>query len=212
MQTDLGHDPTQSFIAKVIEWMTGHEVFDPTVYYFSRIPTIIEPMTIVGVVFGAVLIAVLASVLPALRAARLHPVHRFADISFDSATRSASRDGAPIGKITSVMDMAPAVWAMSGMEMVKVTCTIGKETPIRRTLAWDARTVEILSRTENPPLCAEDVKTVSSNGQEMITVRNILLMEVTPEDAQAAGVSKSSLARVWAKAIRRALLKVAPIQ
>lgn len=61
-------------IAKVIEWMTGHEVFDPTVYYFSRIPTIIEPMTIVGVVFGAVLIAVLASVLPALRAARLHPV------------------------------------------------------------------------------------------------------------------------------------------
>jgi len=61
-------------IAKVVEWITGHEVFDPTVYYFSRIPTIIEPMTIVGVVFGAVLIAVMASVLPALRAARLHPV------------------------------------------------------------------------------------------------------------------------------------------
>ncbi|MGI8982876.1 MAG: ABC transporter permease [Pirellulaceae bacterium] len=61
-------------IAKVIEWMTGHEVFDPTVYYFSRIPTIIEPMTVLGVVCGAVLIAVMASVLPALRAARLHPV------------------------------------------------------------------------------------------------------------------------------------------
>jgi two-component system response regulator QseB len=28
--------------------------------------------------------------------ARLHPVHRFADLSFDSATRGASRDGAPI--------------------------------------------------------------------------------------------------------------------
>ncbi|MBC7853667.1 MAG: ABC transporter permease [Pirellulaceae bacterium] len=61
-------------IAKVIEWMTGHEVFDPTVYYFSRIPTIIEPLTVLGVVCGAVLIAVMASVLPALRAARLHPV------------------------------------------------------------------------------------------------------------------------------------------
>jgi lipoprotein-releasing system permease protein len=61
-------------IAKLIEWFTGHEVFDPTVYYFSRIPTIIEPMTVLGVVCGAVLIAVLASVLPALRAARLHPV------------------------------------------------------------------------------------------------------------------------------------------
>jgi lipoprotein-releasing system permease protein len=61
-------------IAKLIEMITGHEVFDPTVYYFQRIPTIVDPLTIVGVCCGAVLIAVLASVLPALRAARLHPV------------------------------------------------------------------------------------------------------------------------------------------
>jgi len=44
------------------------------VYYFERIPTDVEPIAVTGVVFGAVLIAVLASVLPALRAARLHPV------------------------------------------------------------------------------------------------------------------------------------------
>ena len=50
------------------------EVFDPTVYYFQEIPTNIEPWTVIGVVAGALLIAVLASVLPALRAARLHPV------------------------------------------------------------------------------------------------------------------------------------------
>jgi lipoprotein-releasing system permease protein len=49
-------------------------VFDPTVYYFQQIPTIVEPLTVAGVVFGAVLIAVMASVLPAIRAARLHPV------------------------------------------------------------------------------------------------------------------------------------------
>jgi lipoprotein-releasing system permease protein len=61
-------------IAKLIELITGQEVFDPTVYYFERIPTDVEPMAVAGVVFGAVLIAVLASVLPALRAARLHPV------------------------------------------------------------------------------------------------------------------------------------------
>ena len=61
-------------VAKLIELVTGQEVFDPTVYYFERIPTDVEPMAVVGVVFGAVLIAVLASVLPALRAARLHPV------------------------------------------------------------------------------------------------------------------------------------------
>ena len=61
-------------IATGIEVLTGHEVFDPTVYYFQKIPTIVEPMTVVGVMIGATLIAVLASVLPALRAARLHPV------------------------------------------------------------------------------------------------------------------------------------------
>ena len=61
-------------IAKVIEWITGREVFDPTVYYFQEIPTIMEPFMIVWVSSGAVAIAVAASVLPALRAARLRPV------------------------------------------------------------------------------------------------------------------------------------------
>jgi lipoprotein-releasing system permease protein len=61
-------------IADGLEWLTGREVFDPTVYYFQEIPTIIEPLTVALVATGAILIAVLASVLPALRAARLHPV------------------------------------------------------------------------------------------------------------------------------------------
>jgi len=61
-------------IAAGLEWFTGHEVFDPTIYYFQQIPTIVKPLTVFWVVVGAVLIAVLASVLPALRAARLHPV------------------------------------------------------------------------------------------------------------------------------------------
>ena len=61
-------------IAKCLSWLTGHEVFDPSIYYFYKIPTIIEPWTVAWVVCGAMLIAVLASVLPARRAARLHPV------------------------------------------------------------------------------------------------------------------------------------------
>jgi lipoprotein-releasing system permease protein len=61
-------------IAAGIEVVTGRKVFDETVYYFQEIPTRIDPLTIGWVVLGAVLIAVLASVLPALRAARLHPV------------------------------------------------------------------------------------------------------------------------------------------
>ena len=61
-------------IAKLLERATGQEVFDPTIYYFNEIPTIVDPVTVVWVTIGAVMIAVLASVLPALRAARLHPV------------------------------------------------------------------------------------------------------------------------------------------
>jgi lipoprotein-releasing system permease protein len=49
-------------------------VFDPTVYYFQNIPVQINPFTIAWVTAGAVVIAILASVLPAIRAARLHPV------------------------------------------------------------------------------------------------------------------------------------------
>ncbi len=33
-------------IAGLIEKVTGQEVFDPTVYYFSKIPTIVDPFTI----------------------------------------------------------------------------------------------------------------------------------------------------------------------
>ncbi len=61
-------------IAAGLERLTGRPIFDPTVYYFREIPTIVEVHTMVGVVVGATLIAVLASILPARRAARLHPV------------------------------------------------------------------------------------------------------------------------------------------
>ena len=61
-------------VADVLETITGQEVFDPTVYYFDRIPTLVDPWTVAWVVVGAILIAVFASVLPAIRAARMHPV------------------------------------------------------------------------------------------------------------------------------------------
>lgn len=61
-------------IAHWIERVTGQEVFDPAVYYFQEIPTILNPFTIAWIVFGAMVIALLASVMPAIRAARMHPV------------------------------------------------------------------------------------------------------------------------------------------
>ena len=57
-----------------VEWCTGQRVFDPSIYYFFKIPTIIDPTTITWIVAGAIGIAVASSVLPALRAARLQPV------------------------------------------------------------------------------------------------------------------------------------------
>jgi lipoprotein-releasing system permease protein len=57
-----------------VEWLTGQRVFDPSIYYFFKIPTIVDPWTILWIVAGAVAIAVGSSVLPALRAARLQPV------------------------------------------------------------------------------------------------------------------------------------------
>jgi lipoprotein-releasing system permease protein len=59
---------------KLITRLTGHEVFDRTIYYFKEIPTHIDLSSIVLVFVGAVGIAVISSVIPALRAAWLHPV------------------------------------------------------------------------------------------------------------------------------------------
>ena len=61
-------------IRVLVEWCTGERVFDPSIYYFFRIPTIVDAWTVAWIIAGAVGIAVAASVLPALRAARLHPV------------------------------------------------------------------------------------------------------------------------------------------
>jgi lipoprotein-releasing system permease protein len=61
-------------IADFLGRLTGRPLFDPEIYYFYRIPTIVEIPTVAWIVGGAVAIAVLASVIPALRAARLHPV------------------------------------------------------------------------------------------------------------------------------------------
>jgi lipoprotein-releasing system permease protein len=61
-------------IADLLGRITGQPVFDPSIYYFQKIPTIVEWHTLTWIVLGAMGIAVLASILPARRAARLHPV------------------------------------------------------------------------------------------------------------------------------------------
>jgi lipoprotein-releasing system permease protein len=61
-------------IEAFITMVTGQKVFDERIYYFPTIPTHINPVMVFWVAVGAMAIAVLASILPARRAARLHPV------------------------------------------------------------------------------------------------------------------------------------------
>jgi lipoprotein-releasing system permease protein len=61
-------------IEDALSWITGRKVFDEKIYYFYEIPTNVNPVMVASVALGAITIAVLASILPARRAARLHPV------------------------------------------------------------------------------------------------------------------------------------------
>ena len=61
-------------IADFITYVTGQPVFDPKIYYFYKIPPVIVPGNVAMIVCGTLLVAVLASVWPAYRAANLHPV------------------------------------------------------------------------------------------------------------------------------------------
>jgi lipoprotein-releasing system permease protein len=74
--TVLGLFITESIneIEAGLTWLSGQQVFDRSVYYFDRIPTNVEAGTVLLVNIGAISIAVIFSVMPALRAARLHPV------------------------------------------------------------------------------------------------------------------------------------------
>jgi lipoprotein-releasing system permease protein len=61
-------------IERFLTRLTGQQIFDRNVYYFKEIPTSIQALSVALVNLGAVAIAVVFSILPALRAALLHPV------------------------------------------------------------------------------------------------------------------------------------------
>jgi len=61
-------------IATVLSYILNKDIFSPEVYSFYEIPTIVDPPTVIWIIIGAVVIAATAGVLPAMRAARVHPV------------------------------------------------------------------------------------------------------------------------------------------
>ncbi|HWT98804.1 MAG TPA: lipoprotein-releasing ABC transporter permease subunit [Terriglobales bacterium] len=61
-------------IRQILQGFTGTDLFDQTIYFLSHIPSIPDPWDIAGIACMAFVIALLASVYPAWRAARLDPV------------------------------------------------------------------------------------------------------------------------------------------
>lgn len=117
----------------------------------------------------------------------------------------------PIGNIPQINDPAPAQWAYSGYQILNVRTGVGSVTPIMRSETYDARLVEILARTQAPPLRASDIRAKEVGNHYYITIRNFLLLEVTPQDAHADGTSLSALTSKWVNNARYVLPRVCPV-
>jgi len=115
-----------------------------------------------------------------------------------------------IGNISKVEDRTPILWGIGGLSIFTIKYTDGGYTPIMRTEVYDARTVEILCRTQAPKLRSSDVRVVNKDGKHLIVVRQYLLMEVKTEDAGAEKMSRSALADKWATRLSQVLPAIAP--
>ncbi|MGR3295646.1 MAG: ABC transporter permease, partial [Candidatus Bathyanammoxibius sp.] len=63
-----------NWLEQYLYGITGWRPFPPEVYYFNEIPVLVSPWGI-GIIVGiAIALSVLASVYPAMKAARLDPV------------------------------------------------------------------------------------------------------------------------------------------
>lgn len=63
-----------SDLAAAIEGLLGVPLFDPRIYYIGRLPSDLQWHDVAYTVLGAMLLCVLATVYPAWRAARIHPI------------------------------------------------------------------------------------------------------------------------------------------
>ena len=123
----------------------------------------------------------------------------------------SAQESVPIGNIPAIETTDATKWSMSGYEIINIRASMGKDTPMTRSLKMDARTVEILSRTQSPPLRASDVKVVKSGSNTYVVVRRYILTNVGMADAQAEKTSVAALANRWAASTRKVLPQVAPL-
>ncbi len=133
----------------------------------------------------------------------------FAALAAAPITASAQKI-VPIGNIPRVEDKSPTLWGLSGYDVIYFKRGDKTYTPFERVELADARTVEILSRVQAPPLRASDIRSEVRGNKAMITVRNYLLLEVESEDARVNNKSLPSLANEWVSSLQKVLIKIAP--
>ena len=61
-------------IKDFLQWATGTTIMDPTVYYLTRLPVLIDPRETAGIVLMAIVLTLVATLYPSWRASRLDPV------------------------------------------------------------------------------------------------------------------------------------------
>ncbi len=61
-------------IRRFLENISGTDLFNPTIYFLSKLPAIVDPMEVVLISAMSLVLTLLASLYPAWRAARLDPV------------------------------------------------------------------------------------------------------------------------------------------
>ncbi len=116
-----------------------------------------------------------------------------------------------VGNIVLLQDTGPVCWGIGGIPFIYVRASSGKLSPITRSEVYDARSVEILNECSTNPLKPRDVKVLKWKGHVFVTVRGLVLAEVLPQDASAAGTTRLQLAKEWANSVRNGLMQVEPL-
>jgi lipoprotein-releasing system permease protein len=61
-------------VRQFVQWVSGRTVFDPTIYYLTRLPAQVDPVETAFIVLMALVLSVAATIYPSWRASRLDPV------------------------------------------------------------------------------------------------------------------------------------------
>ena len=70
----VGFASIVNLIQRWVKVLTGYEVFPPSVYYIDKIPVQFQTLDLLSIIVPTVVVSLLASAIPAVRAARKDPV------------------------------------------------------------------------------------------------------------------------------------------